>query len=169
MTDSPRIYVASLSDYNAGRLHGVWIDADQDIDDIQKAVDDMLKDSHEMVAEEYAIHDYEGFGPLGISEWDSLETVATIAEAIAEHGEAFAHYAEDRGDIEDAIESFGDAYCGEWASFADYVQKFIEEVNDIPADLAPYIDYESMARDWGYNGFTTAPAPDGYVYIYQPV
>ncbi len=23
----PRIYVASLSDYNAGRLHGQWLDA----------------------------------------------------------------------------------------------------------------------------------------------
>ena len=28
-TSGPRIYVASLSDYNAGRLHGEWIDADQ--------------------------------------------------------------------------------------------------------------------------------------------
>ena len=25
--ECPRVYVASLSDYNAGRLHGVWINA----------------------------------------------------------------------------------------------------------------------------------------------
>ena len=31
---SPRIYVASLSDYNAGRLHGVWIDAAEELDEI---------------------------------------------------------------------------------------------------------------------------------------
>ena len=28
----PRIYVADLASYNAGRLHGVWIDAAQDLD-----------------------------------------------------------------------------------------------------------------------------------------
>ena len=36
----PRIYVASLSDYNAGRLHGVWLDANQDVEELQAAVDD---------------------------------------------------------------------------------------------------------------------------------
>ena len=30
--DAPHIYVASLADYNAGRLVGRWIDADQDTD-----------------------------------------------------------------------------------------------------------------------------------------
>lgn len=34
-SDGPRIYVASLSDYNAGTLHGKWIDADQSAEDIQ--------------------------------------------------------------------------------------------------------------------------------------
>ena len=169
MTDSPRIYVASLSDYNAGRLHGVWIEADQDVSDIQEAVDDMLKDSREMIAEEYAIHDYEGFGPLHISEWDSLETVATIAEAIAEHGDAFAHYAEDRGDIKEAAESFEDAYIGEWPSMAEYVAEYFESTHDIPSDLAPYIDYESIARDWETDGYNTARAKNGNVYIFQSV
>lgn len=34
-----RIYVASLSDYNAGILHGTWIDFDQltDLDDLLSA------------------------------------------------------------------------------------------------------------------------------------
>jgi hypothetical protein len=33
--DVPRIYVASLSDYNNGVLHGRWIDASSDPEDMQ--------------------------------------------------------------------------------------------------------------------------------------
>ena len=37
--DRPRIYAASLSDYNNGRLHGAWIDSDQDREAIGAAID----------------------------------------------------------------------------------------------------------------------------------
>lgn len=41
-----RIYVASLSDYNAGRLHGVWIDCDgMNADDLTQTVNEMLAQS----------------------------------------------------------------------------------------------------------------------------
>ena len=59
---SPRIYVASLADYNEGRLYGAWIDAAQDPDDLGKAVEQMLAAAPSPCAEEWAIHDYEGFG-----------------------------------------------------------------------------------------------------------
>ena len=35
---TPRIYVADLAAYNAGRLHGVWIDATQDVEAMPMAV-----------------------------------------------------------------------------------------------------------------------------------
>lgn len=53
----PRIYVASLSDYNAGRLHGSWLDANQPVDQLNDGVQAMLASSTEPLAEEYAIHD----------------------------------------------------------------------------------------------------------------
>ena len=34
-------------------------------------------------AEEWAIHDYEGFGPLRLDEFESLENVAKVAAGIA--------------------------------------------------------------------------------------
>ena len=40
--DTPRIYVACLAAYNAGRLHGEWIDADQDADVIHEEIQEML-------------------------------------------------------------------------------------------------------------------------------
>jgi antirestriction protein len=42
---TPKIYVACLAAYNAGYLHGDWIDADQDADDIYQEIRDMLSRS----------------------------------------------------------------------------------------------------------------------------
>ena len=62
LSDSnPRIYVACLAAYNNGYLHGAWIEADQDADEIRDEIAAMLARSPIEHAEEYAIHDYEGF------------------------------------------------------------------------------------------------------------
>ena len=61
MSEEIRIYVADLAAYNNGKLHGVWIDATQNLEDIQDQINAMLAESPEGFAEEYAIHDYEGF------------------------------------------------------------------------------------------------------------
>ncbi|HBO1348742.1 TPA: antirestriction protein ArdA, partial [Pseudomonas aeruginosa] len=42
MSEYIRIYVADLAAYNAGHLHGVWIDATLGLDDIQAQVSAML-------------------------------------------------------------------------------------------------------------------------------
>src|SRR5260370_29884745 len=73
--DDPRIYVAALSDYNAGRLHGAWINANQEPEELQAAITAMLAKAKEPIAEEWAIHDYEGFEPLRLSEYESIEHV----------------------------------------------------------------------------------------------
>ena len=35
---SPKVWIASLSDYNAGRLHGAWIDAGQPAEELHAAI-----------------------------------------------------------------------------------------------------------------------------------
>ena len=67
MTSEIRIYVADLAAYNSGVLHGVWIDATQEVDEIQAQINKLFKTSPVEYAEEFAIHDYEGFGSLSIS------------------------------------------------------------------------------------------------------
>ena len=51
---APYVYIASLSDYNNGTLHGVWIFADQEADDIQEEISEMLAASADPGAEEWA-------------------------------------------------------------------------------------------------------------------
>lgn len=58
----PRVWVGSLADYVAGYLHGDWLDATLDHEDLANAVLHVLRNSHEESAEEYGFFDYDGFG-----------------------------------------------------------------------------------------------------------
>ena len=154
---SPRIYVASLSDYNAGRLLGRWIDADQDAADIHAAIEAMLATSPEPIAEEWAIHDFEGFGGWRLSEYESIETVATVASQIAEHGEFFGGLLNHCSDLAEALRYMEDGYRGEWESLTDYVETFIDdvygrEIKALPEIVRYHISYEGIARDFELSG-----------------
>ncbi|MET4131785.1 antirestriction protein [Porphyrobacter sp. MBR-155] len=161
--EPPRIYVACLAAYNCGYLHGSWIDAAQDAWAIYDEVKAMLATSPIEEAEEWAIHDYEGFGNVRISEYAGFAYVSGLAAFIAEHGElGLAVLDYHNGDLEEANETLSDRYLGSYASLADYAQEVTEDTNTIPQSLAYYIDYEAMARDSELSGdvFTVQTAWD---------
>ena len=151
---NPRIYVSCLAAYNQGILHGVWIDADQDEDDIQADIDKMLADSPVPDAEEWAIHDTEDMGDL-VSEYESLENVSKHGQAIAEHGEAWIAYCDHVGADYADVDKFEDLYCGECESELEYAEQMFDELylGDIPENLRPYIDYEKFSKDLFINDF----------------
>lgn len=172
---SPRIYVASLSDYNAGRLLGRWVEADQPPDDIHQAIQEMLAESRDRTAEEWAIHDYEGFGPLHLSEYESIDHVAIIGQGIAEHGMAFAAWAAQINPTEWEIEldEFDEHYLGQWNSVEEYAEQLLDDmgidVDEIgPEMLRPYIrvDLEAFARDLSYD-LAVSETDDGHVHIFE--
>ena len=148
-----RIYVADLAAYNNGKLHGVWINATDDLDDIQEQVNQMLAESPEGFAEEYAIHDYEGFDGYDLSEYEGLKTAHEIACFIEEYpdfgGELLNNF---DGDLEEANAAAEENYCGCYKSLADFAEELTEETTQIPENLAYYIDYERMGRDMELSG-----------------
>ena len=85
-----RIYVACLAAYSNGHLQGRWIDATLGESHIWEQTRAMLVASPIDAAEEWAIHDTHGFEGAPISEWESFESVANIAEFIEEHEELAA-------------------------------------------------------------------------------
>ena len=107
--DRPRIYVACLAAYNSGCLHGRWITATTP-DEIMEQVRAMLADSPEQGAEEWAIHDYEGFEGANLSEYASFETVCELADFIEEHGElggkVLSHFGDDPAEARAAFEDY---------------------------------------------------------------
>ncbi|MFN3225789.1 MAG: antirestriction protein ArdA [Hyphomicrobiales bacterium] len=149
---APRIYAACLAAYNNGYLHGRWIDADQDTAAIQAEISAMLDASPIPGAEEWAIHDHEGFEGAELHEYTGVERVAELAAFIADRGELGAKvFDQFGGDIDQAEAAFDD-YAGCYRSLADYAQELTEDTTDIPPTLIHYIDYAAMARDMELNG-----------------
>ena len=153
MSEDIRIYVADLAAYNNGKLHGVWINATDDLGDIWNQVNQMLAESPEGFAEEYAIHDYEGFDGYALSEYEGLKTAHEIACFIEEYpdfgGELLNNFG---GDLEEARTAAEENYCGCYKSLADFAEELNEDTTQIPENLAYYIVYERMGWDIELNG-----------------
>jgi len=148
-----RVYLACLAAYNNGHLHGRWIDAAKGEAHIIEQTRAMLKASPMEEAEEWAIHDYEGFEGASLSEYASFETVAALAEFIEEHaalgGELVSYYGDN---LEDAQTRMAE-YVGEYESLEDYARQYTEDCGtQIPDSLENYIDYAAMGRDMDING-----------------
>ena len=161
-----RIYVACLAAYNNGHLHGEWIDVTDEAS-IWEAVQAMLFASPIDEAEEWAIHDYEGFEGAQVGEYFSFASVVKLADYIRERGELGAqvlnYYG---GNIEDAKARF-DEYAGEYNSLADYAEELTEQTGEtIPQRLAPYIDYKAMAHDYEQSGDFLTFELGGSVHIF---
>ena len=179
---APRIYVASLTDYNAGILHGEWIEANDDPETMQDSIDSMLAASpttrrYGDIAEEWAIHDYEGFGQLRLSEYEPLSKIAALASGITEHGMAFTAWVAHSGSDSEQLERFDDHYLGEWASIEEFAESMIDDygiMDDIekmvPEHIRPYleIDIEALAQDLQYSGDIIAiDKPDSGVWVFD--
>jgi antirestriction protein len=152
MSNEIRMYVADLAAYNAGHLHGVWIDACQDINDIWEQIKIMLAESPVENSEEISIHDYEGFGGYALSEYEGIEAAHEIACFIEQYpdfgGELLNYYS----DLEEAKTAAEENYCGCYKSLADIAEELAEQTTQIPESIAYYIDYERMGRDMEYSG-----------------
>ena len=162
--ERPRIYAASLSDYNAGVLHGDWIEADHEPEELSEAVQTMLERSPSGDAEEFAIHDYEGFGHYRPGEYDSLDWISRVARGIVEHGPAFGAWAESCNHDEDELGRFEEAYMGEWSSVEKYAEELLDDLGylravdeAVPDILQPYVrvDIAVFAHDLEVSGDLT--------------
>jgi antirestriction protein len=171
------VWVACLSSYNAGRLHGAWIDleGDTDEDDLRDAIAWILSTSPEPGAEEWAIHDSCGLPSyLSRNEWPDLSELVAWADGISayydeDEREAFRLACEDQGETIDQ-DAFRDTYCGCYSSGEDYAQELAEELGSTPADR-PWplscIDWASAWRDLTFDGYREEPCSSGGVHVYR--
>lgn len=162
MTEQRRIYVACLAAYNSGTLYGQWIDCeDKDAFEIQGEVDAMLKGSPCPGAEEWAIHDHEGFGGL-LGEYDSFDRVAALSEALSEHGDALPAFLGAFGQDAD-IEKFTEAYRGQWDSVEAFAEDWAVESDAIRPDH-PMYSYIDWAHYWNADLRHSFTEQDGYFF-----
>ncbi|HMM48818.1 MAG TPA: antirestriction protein ArdA [Miltoncostaeaceae bacterium] len=171
----PRIYVASLGDYNEGRLHGVWIEAAIGDDELYRRVRTMLAGSPMPGAEEWAIHDFEGFCGIDVREHESLPAVGRLARGIVTHGAAFAAFVRLGGagwgphgaDLEAGGGGGWDGGGGSARHPADDLG-LEDQLDRLTGALRPYVavDYDLFARDLGHD-ISAAEAPDGGVFVFD--
>jgi antirestriction protein len=169
----PRIYVRCLKAYNNGFLHGMWIDANQEPDEIQEAINYMLSWSpmcKTEECEEWAIHDYENFEGITISESESIERVSNLAMLVEEHGEPFGAFLEWYG--EDEEEKFEENYVGCYKNKQDFAEEYYEQSGIIDAIEKAglqtcYIDFERIARDMFLDGYSGVDRGHEKFYVFS--
>ena len=145
---TPRIYVANLAAYNAGRLRGAWIEPSTEADELSEQVIEAIGGNAD---HEWAIHDYDAFPNMG--EHPSLEDVAAMAELLEEHPYAILRAAQGfvaRDDV-DALRDFLDEGYGVYESKTDYVEQMVDDQGG-PSKLGKqtiesYFDYDAFGHD----------------------
>jgi antirestriction protein len=142
-----RIYVASLSDYNNGRLEGKWLDlADySDASELMEAIQEMLDELTEKyksvdgeVREEFAVHDYEGIPSTLASEYMGEQDFQQLYD--------IAEVADERGiPVEVLVERAGDTGSDDYQALADSLM-FVVDGND-ESDIVH--EYEDQIGELG--------------------
>jgi antirestriction protein len=180
-TNRPRIWAGSLADYNNGILHGAWIDAAHDPEEIRTDIDAMLAASPWTArtgepAEEWGVFDTDNFGACRIGQHEDLDWISAVARGIAEHGPAFAAWV-DVMEEPDFLSEFETAYLGEYDSLEAYAEELIDELGYdelldrvVPPSLRPYvqINIAGFAQDMWLNGEVHIyHRPGGGVWIFH--
>jgi len=144
-----RVYIASLSDYNNGRLEGKWFDlsdylsASDLMDDIQEMLNDLTKKYKNVdgeVREEWAVHDYEGIPPTLASEY--------MGEADFEKLIEIRRVAEDRDiPVEVLVERAGDTGSDDYETLAESLVMVVDGYDE--TDIV--YEIEDQLGDLGYD------------------
>lgn len=164
---TPRVYVASLSDYNNGNMLGRWF-AFCDYDDGAELLTDvyaMLKTYDSIYPlpfgqkrEAWSCFDYENFPERFYSEsmsfeklYEYLDAVADMDEDTVEAFNAFVEDGNESGDFRDCyLGQYGDRPYDDDFTAATYAEESYYEQygkDSIPKQLQGHIDWNSMARD----------------------
>lgn len=168
-----RIYVACLAAYNNGFLHGKWIEVTSDYEALIDEVRAMLKASPEPDAEEWAIHDYEGFDGLKVEEYTDFKELCEYVEAIegSSYDQELIAGVMDNLSItaREAIAYIEDNFAGEAESLEQWAIDFLQETGELenlPKHLSYYFDYAAYARDLELNGdvFTVSNGRNVYIF-----
>ena len=153
--NAPAVWVACLSSYNHGNLHGAWVNVPDSVEEMRELIEQVLQSSPSPDGEEWGFFDNSELAPFDIGEYEDLETLVMYATAINlakadNNDDAFSvwDYDEYRGDDAESIYNrFKDQYMGCFRDGVEFSESYFDDCNEIPAHLSNYIDYEAVWRD----------------------
>ena len=149
-TTKPRIYVACLSSYNEGRLHGKWIDCSSDIDEMHGEIQSMLAESKSPFAEEWEIHDVDGISSHFVL-YNGLDGIAEVMQASENHdSDAIAAYISFFSEWD--LKHFEEAYAACVENVKEYAVDLFWELSafnsTVQDELGSYINEDTVLREF---------------------
>lgn len=170
--ERPQIYVADLAAYNNGVLFGDWIDLtiSTSVDEIMEEIHRILADSPEPGAEEWAIHDYEGFYSFKLDEYETITVVSKIANLIIKHGEPYAVFSANYGSPAEE-EDFVDAFAGIYNTEEEFGYEVFEQsiVTVEPENMRNYFDYAAFTRDLFMSDYWSGRDSKGQLLVFRNI
>lgn len=177
-TLQPRIWVASLADYAAGRPMGGWIDAAREPEDVSQDIRALLARSVQPGADTWAIYDSDDFGPLQLGDDLEIETVSRVARAVRVQGRPLAAWLELTRDLsEQTIADYPNAFLGSWPSLDDFGRQMLTDLGYpehmdryIPKHLRPYVSLnaDALVHDLiQHHDIHYWLPPEGRVWVYR--
>lgn len=147
----PRIYVGTYHKYNSGSIAGAWLDLEDysDREEFDAACRELHKDEADP---ELMFQDWEDIPEGMVSESHVSEDLWAWLE-LDEDDRELLHIYREHVNQEGDIEAARDAYNGKWDSEEDFAQDLYEDLGycDDKNPLLPYVDWERVARDLGYD------------------
>ena len=150
-----KIYVGTYAKYNSGKITGAWLDCED------------YSDKEEFLEACTALHQDEEDPELMYQDWEDIPAGMVAESSISEELWTWLDLAEDdrallrvyRENVnQDAdLDEAQEAYEGQHNSPAEWAEEFIDScgmLESMPSNLRSYFDYESYARDCGYDGMS---------------
>lgn len=164
---TPRVWIGCLAAYNAGSLHGEWVDVEGlDADDLNEAIQRVLAASPETGAEEWFFPDHEDLP--GIGEYSSVEDVIASAELVDKYPSVLVSGLLDHGiKLDELGDYLRDRGYGHYKNRAAYAAEHHDAMGTETGPLEAYIDWDAVGRDMLIDGCIEIEAADGiYVVSY---
>ena len=123
----PSVYCGTYGKYNDGSLCGLWIDLSS-FDDYDEGFP------------------RQWYGESGFDE-DDFDHIKEYCELCDKYDQDAV---DDYMEFHDELDSFEEAYCGNWDCEEDFARHIVEECYDldrIMGNLSNYFDYEAFGRD----------------------
>ncbi len=158
----PRIYVADVASHQRGIRHGLWIDANQNAEELEGDIAAMLDSSPTLPqlpwTQAWIVEATKDFAGLDLHGFTDTTLVAKLAKGVADFGAAYSAYVEIVGTTDpDMLDRFEDFYVGSYESpeaWAKHTADDMEWPQQLDRDVADpllrrfvTIDYKKMASE----------------------
>lgn len=172
----PRIEVIDTASHKRGIQHGLWIEANQEPEELEADITAMLESSPTPEAAEWSIQATEGFAGLDLHGYTDTGLISQLAKGVAEHGAAYAAWVGIVGtDNRELLDRFDEFHVGSYASPEAWAKDVTNELewpeqlnNALDPMLRRYvvIDYARFVRD-ARQSWDVTEGVDGKTHVFM--